>query len=659
MKKYINFIIILLSFLILENVSGKTIYLKECEYTKEYINWLNLPTSEKKNTIMPEVCQNLNTEKFIYVGGIKENISVNDEKFNLLDYGYVTDVKHQEDTYACWAFATNASIESNLLVNNLGEYDLSEAHMELLTQNTYDYGLLTFNRKANVGGTYYISSAYLMNSYGPILEEYLPFTKLLNLYDKTDIIENDKVLGVDSNLDVNSIAFLGNSSGSCDNDTIKDIKEYLISYGALATTIHAKSNITYSKYQFYDGKSYTDMEGNVVDANQNVDHAVTIVGWDDTISKDKFISDNKPNNDGAFVIKNSYGEKEEFMSTNEFQEYLFANFETELNELGINDASEIPNEFTKEFLSYLFNIETNQVEIENDIIYIVFGNNGYQYVSYEDINICNLVTGYFNVDEEVEENSYFYDDLGYNSSYYLKNEIGYFANIYSKKTTGNELLKEISIYFTTPNQKYEIYFANGEEFDLNKFTKIASGVSTFVGYHSIDILDKTIITEDKYTIIVKLEDEEQVNFGASRKFLVADLNSSLLWYNSIEFQEGVQFLSIDGVNYSDVTKQINPFHLTIKAYTNETLEEPTINDTANDNNSSQEEISKDEKPNTDATIDVELNDYNTNNNQGSYVDEPLENPPQTGYYFVIPILVVLTVLFLIFKSQLKNKIFKV
>ena len=37
------------------------------------------------------------------------------------------------------------------------------------------------------------------------------------------------------------------------------------------------------------------------------DHAVTIVGWDNSFSRTKFVNSNQPPGDGAFIVKNSWG----------------------------------------------------------------------------------------------------------------------------------------------------------------------------------------------------------------------------------------------------------------------------------------------------------------------------------------------------------------
>lgn len=40
---------------------------------------------------------------------------------------------------------------------------------------------------------------------------------------------------------------------------------------------------------------------------KHINHAVTIVGWDDHFSKDNFLADHKPPEDGAWIVRNSWG----------------------------------------------------------------------------------------------------------------------------------------------------------------------------------------------------------------------------------------------------------------------------------------------------------------------------------------------------------------
>ena len=87
------------------------------------------------------------------------------------------------------------------------------------------------------------------------------------------------------------------------NDILKDtLKAQIIDYGAVAVSTPwndygAFQDGMKSYYYFNDG----DFAGY---------HAITIIGWDDDISRSKFISSEgeRPNLDGAWICLNSWGD---------------------------------------------------------------------------------------------------------------------------------------------------------------------------------------------------------------------------------------------------------------------------------------------------------------------------------------------------------------
>ncbi len=500
-------------------------------------------------------------------------VSVDDSYFNLKDYNLVTSIKNQYNTNACWAFATNASIESNLLLNNYGYQDLSEAHLELSTQNTLNYSRPTFKRNINTGGNYHLAAAYLMNGWGAVDETYLDFNNLLSVYNLNSYVNEDLVINAKPQYDVNSIVFLGNNTNSnnnqmtCDNDTIRDIKEYLITNGALAASVYSDNSNVFKKYNYYDGRERKDINGNIIPPNQTINHGVTIVGWDDTISKDLFSTINPPKRDGAFIVKNSYGELMSIGTIDIVKKQLYNNFK---NYLHIQSIDEINDEQLRLLVSELYEVSVDDIIYNLGEVYINIGNTGYEYISYDDLYICNNVTGFFDVSNEVEDYTYYYDYLGYNATYNVKEQNLYLLNIFNKKSDVNEQLEEVSLYFPKVGQKYEVFFANGIESNSKNAIKIGEGESNFVGYNTLKINNKPIIFNDKYTILVKLTSEDDISLGVSLP--INDV------YQDMKLTSDVQFLSIDESNYVDATKlRDNNFQLTIKASTNETNLESNLN----------------------------------------------------------------------------------
>lgn len=83
----------------------------------------------------------------------------------------------------------------------------------------------------------------------------------------------------------------------------EQIKRLILEYGACATAY-------YDAYMYYNNPFTNETEERVAyycpDGTQAVNHAITIIGWDDHYSRENF-GTNKPAADGAWLCKNSYG----------------------------------------------------------------------------------------------------------------------------------------------------------------------------------------------------------------------------------------------------------------------------------------------------------------------------------------------------------------
>lgn len=285
MKKVITFFVVL--FIGIVNVQA-TDTLELCEYSEEYKAWLRLSDEEKASTIMPSMCKQDN-HNINLLGSNDYSM----DYFNLADSGKVLGVRDQAASDDCWAFASLASLESNLLMNNINTGFLSTAHLELMTQDSlYTPSFITFNRDFNSGGRMEFTTAYVLNYWGPVKESDMPFETVLNLIDNNTTVNQSDVTNKKAMVDVDDVFYLSNSQGICSNNTINTIKEYIVNYGALATSVYFNNAYVNGKYYYYNGTNLSN-------------HAVALVGWDDNVEVTSF--NNRATRKGAWIVKNSYG----------------------------------------------------------------------------------------------------------------------------------------------------------------------------------------------------------------------------------------------------------------------------------------------------------------------------------------------------------------
>ncbi|WP_407377749.1 C1 family peptidase [Methanobrevibacter sp.] len=197
--------------------------------------------------------------------------------YDLRDYGYVTSVKNQGNDANCWSFAALAALESAILKANGMTFDLSEENMKNLMSYYSDYG---WTMATNKGGYDKMAVGYLTSWLGPI-----------NDTDDVYIIDSLISPKLDSFIHVQNILFLTRSSYT-DNDAIK---RAIMDYGAVSTSIYWSSAYLKNRINYY------------YNGNTGANHAVAIIGWDDNYSASNF--NNAPPGDGAWIIKNSWGEK--------------------------------------------------------------------------------------------------------------------------------------------------------------------------------------------------------------------------------------------------------------------------------------------------------------------------------------------------------------
>ncbi len=193
-------------------------------------------------------------------------------QYDLRTLGRVTAIRDQGSCGSCWSFAAIASLESWLRTTIPETRDFSENNLKEC--HGFDWG-------ACDGGNSFIATAYFARRSGPINETNDPYV--------------DDPVGCTSGLTVRKtvrdVFFIPDRADSFDNGTLK---QAIITYGAISTDL------------FYSGAYYSeDTSSYYYAGGSGSNHAVALVGWDDTYSSANFRS--APPGDGAWILRNSWG----------------------------------------------------------------------------------------------------------------------------------------------------------------------------------------------------------------------------------------------------------------------------------------------------------------------------------------------------------------
>lgn len=288
--------------------------LELCTPSSEYTYYSNLDSTEKEKYIEPIYCSEIMDTKlsgYGYKDSFFNNIlsrsilSANEtaysSSYNAYLENFVNPPQSQQQTGLCWDFSALSVVEANALKNNIGNYDFSEAHLAysilagLYSDN--DIKKSKFNSDTT-GGQLNYAPTYFFNGYGQLLENELNFNdslvedkSTLKTIDSSNYLSGNKLISIE-----NFELYNMNSNGICTDDEIDTIKQKILDYGSVQATMFMDEDL----FLDYDSDYYISTTSNSTNSN----HAVAIVGWDDTISKSNF---NGATRDGAFIIKNSWG----------------------------------------------------------------------------------------------------------------------------------------------------------------------------------------------------------------------------------------------------------------------------------------------------------------------------------------------------------------
>ena len=289
--------------------------------------------------------------------------------------------------------------------------------------------------------------------------------------------------------------------------TVERTKQLLMEYNSVSAMIYMLDN-----YYYPDTASYSCPQSGLVN------HAVTIVGWDDTYSKENFPSTSSVKNDGAWIVKNSYGKN--------------------------------------------------------------WGKNGYFYLSYEDQSITNLVSNTASTSEEYN-NNYFYDGAAAGTVTFPGSTInnGYYVSNIFKATAGNgkdEELGEIVTAVPQDNTDFQIQVYT----DLKNTSDPTSGTPTYAepvdytqplaGIHTIHLNTPVKIPQGTfYSVVIRIPD-------GSNKFYVEKTTTSTSWFTATAgIDPNQSFFSTSGKKWYDAGNHQYNCCFSVKAHT-KTLDSSTV-----------------------------------------------------------------------------------
>lgn len=513
MKKLEKFLAILILSVILSFNMTNLAYATELidyldgvmEYNEEFQEWQLLPDEEKAKVIQPSTYIIPNTKnEYSNPINISQMLSAKfEEKYDLRDYiSANTKVRNQQSTNTCWTFSALGTLETTLAMRDYKKgysskvYDFSERHMEYATSRTFANNKVNengFTREVGGGGNYYLSTTYLTNGSGAVEETEMPFEDNTNKIDISEVQNKRIVTQVYDTIDFP--LYKGNKN----TESLRDeMKAHIKNYGGINAGIHGAQIIS-DYYNNDTGAIYCDDEKECP-----MNHAAVIIGWDDNYDKEKFNVSHRPSSNGAWIIKNSWGERQE-ATIQEMKEAILESYADFCKEQGWNTTNDIPDTYATELLKQL------GFQVEGDKAYKTIGDNGYMYVSYEDVNIYKALSGIIKADDKINyKNIYQYDYCGINSALPLGTNHIFIASVFNKTSNATEYINQVSLYAPESYKTVKVYVnPNGDGKTLNdcKPVELTTGSSTSIdaGYHTLQFLDPVEIRGSQFVILLEIE----------------------------------------------------------------------------------------------------------------------------------------------------------
>ena len=455
------------------------------------------------------------------ISGTPEKVRAKElpESFTLSDCNIVTDIYSQGSYNTCWAISAADALSMKL--KNMGEnktispwylaysaYTGANKFSENIDPN--DPFSLFFK-----GGSNYISSAVLTSGNGMVYDSDIPYGTHPDVIEDFNINASLKSNGkVPTDYIINDICNLTpwiSQKKQYDNDYIKS---FIYNKNPVCATCSLDESFINSETfaMFCNTNNYSCH----TDPNY---HAILIVGWDDNFSKNNFSKTCMPKNDGAWLVKNSWGKN--------------------------------------------------------------WGNDGYMWISYEDSSLREAVV-YSDIAKNIYDNIYQYDEFGWTTSItpsmvlnivnikdennkdFAPSDTGYMANVF--RADDDEYIYDVSFYTLDENCEYEIYiYSSLDDRSIPTSGEIIAhqkGTEKYPGYHTISLDEKPRIKKGSYfSVVAKIKNTSSVHTVPIDACIILSANyiedSSKKYIgniNSIIFRsrKNESFVSCNGKDWADL-----------------------------------------------------------------------------------------------------------
>lgn len=404
-----------------------------------------------------------------------------------------TSVSSVKDQFGgtCWAYATIASVESNLIKKGYADtsIDLSELstmYFTLSGRYSDPLGYYTDELKTSNdsmyqmvwGGGYSENALAMFSRWKGLAKETDASFKGYDAYDKdavNSITVNSTV--ADKNYwHLSNTRYCDYYEGGVpdDNPAIENVKELITTYGGVSCSYYNSNDPAYLKQ--IESKDYKTYVGNSAFINEpqydivyyypmahTTNHAVEIVGWDDNYPASNF--GRNPGKNGAWLVKQSWGGGENTETT-----------------------------------TAIFNglVET-----------------GYMWLSYYDKSLKNIRA------VEMDSASRYantYSFVWSNNNNFKNEDSTKRTSIFTAKayTSGAEKIDAVMAeLYKDLNYSITVYvnpkFVDGELVAYSGKSGTVTGSSTYTGYYTIPMSSPAYITEgDTFAVICETDDENEI-----------------------------------------------------------------------------------------------------------------------------------------------------